>query len=151
MQLTQFTDYALRVLIYLGVKQGDGAADATIGEIVASYGISKNHLTKVVHSLVRLGLVHSTRGKGGGIRLARQPAEISIAAVVRATEPNFHIVECFEAGSSHCRLTPSCLLKRALHEASQAFLDSLGRYTLADLVANRQQLSGLLGLPPRST
>lgn len=144
MQLTQFTDYALRVLIYLGVKQG---GDATIGEIVASYGISKNHLTKVVHSLARLGFVHSTRGKGGGIRLAMRPEEISVAAVVAATEPNFNLVECFEMGASHCPLVPSCLLKRALYEANQAFLASLARHSLADLLGNRGELAGYLKLP----
>ncbi|MDA5192546.1 Rrf2 family transcriptional regulator [Govanella unica] len=143
MQLTQFTDYALRVLIYLGVKQGD----ATIGEIVDSYGISKNHLTKVVHSLARLGFVQSTRGKGGGIRLAMRPEDISVAAVVAATEPNFNLVECFELGASHCPLVPSCLLKRALHEANQAFLTSLERHSLADLLGNRRELTVLLKVP----
>lgn len=148
MQLTQFTDYSLRVLIYLGVKEG---RDSVIGDIVASHGISKNHLTKVVHNLVRLGYVHSTRGKGGGIRLAKAPGDISVAAVVKATEPNFTIVECFEKGVSHCPLVSTCLLKRALYEANEAFLASLARYSLADLISNRSELAFFLKIPAQDS
>lgn len=139
MQLTHFTDYGLRVLMYLGAKD----ADATIGEIVTSYGISKNHLTKVVHKLAKLGYIHSTRGKGGGIRLAQAPAAINVGAVVLAMESNFHLVECFNPATSLCPLTPSCLLKRVLGEAQQNFLATLERYTLADLIVNKAALNVL--------
>lgn len=139
MQLTQFTDYSFRVLMFLAIK---GEA-ATIGEIVESYGVSKNHLTKVVHNLSRLGYIQSTRGKGGGIRLARQPEEINIGRLVLATEPNFDLVECFRAETSACPLTPACMLRRVLGEAQRSFLETLERYSLADLVGNRDMLAGL--------
>lgn len=144
MQLTQFTDYSFRVLMFLAIK--DDAA--TIGEIVNSYGVSKNHLTKVVHNLARLGYIQSTRGKGGGIRLAKRPEDINIGRLVLATEPNFDLVECFQAETSRCPLTPACMLRRILGEAQRSFIETLDRYSLADLVGNKSLLAGLFTRRP---
>jgi Rrf2 family transcriptional regulator, nitric oxide-sensitive transcriptional repressor len=134
MRLTTFSDYAFRVLIYLGsAPQGL----ATIADIAAAYGISENHLMKVVHRLARLGYLETVRGKGGGMRLARAPAEINVGEVLRATEDGFELVECMGEGESDCRIARACVLKGALEEATAAFLQALDRYTLADLLRPR--------------
>ncbi len=138
MQLTLYTDYSLRVLVYLGLKD-EGLS--TITEISDNYAISRNHLVKVVHNLSNNGFIHTVRGKGGGMRLAFSPDEINIGAVVRATENNFNIVECFERDDSSCPITPVCALKGALKEASRNFLAVLDRYTLADVLTNRDELA----------
>ncbi len=131
MRLTTFSDYAFRVLIYLGsAPQGL----ATIADIAAAYGISENHLMKVVHQLSRLGYVETVRGKGGGMRLARPPGEINVGEVLRATEDGFDLVECMGERDSDCRIVRACSLKGALGEAVAAFLETLDRYTLADFV-----------------
>ncbi len=138
MQLTLYTDYSLRVLVYLGLKD-EGLS--TITEISDSYEISRNHLVKVVHNLSNHGFIHTVRGKGGGMRLAFTPDEINIGAVVRATENNFNIVECFDREDSSCPITPVCALKGALKEASRNFIGVLDRYTLADVLVNRDELA----------
>jgi Rrf2 family nitric oxide-sensitive transcriptional repressor len=138
-RLTTFTDYTLRVLIYLGAHEDDGAL-ATIGEIAAVYGISENHLMKIVHHLGKLGYLHTTRGKGGGLQLARKPHEINLGELVRATEHDMAIVTCFEPGDMRCPITPVCELRNALGQALDAFLDVLNRYTLADLLEPRAKL-----------
>jgi Rrf2 family nitric oxide-sensitive transcriptional repressor len=131
MRLTTFSDYAFRVLIYLGsAPQGL----ATIGDIAAAYGVSENHLMKVVHQLARLGYIETVRGKGGGMRLARAPEAINVGEVLRATEDGFDLVDCMREGESDCRIVRACVLKGALAEALGAFLQVLDRYTLADLV-----------------
>ncbi|KMO33784.1 Rrf2 family transcriptional regulator [Methylobacterium tarhaniae] len=130
MRLTRYTDYALRTLLYLGANE---PRQGSIAEIARAYGISENHLTKVVHQLGRLGLVRTIRGRGGGLRLARPPGEIVVGAVVRQTEEDLALVECF--GSGACAITPACRLRHALGEALAAFLAVLDRYTLADLLA----------------
>lgn len=131
MQLTRFTDYALRVLIHLGSRP-DGFA--TVAALAHDQGISRHHLTKVVHRLGVKGYIETVRGKGGGFRLARQAEAIRIGDVVRDLETNFELAECFRAGASACRLLPSCALKSALAEAGQAFLASLDAHSLADLL-----------------
>jgi Rrf2 family nitric oxide-sensitive transcriptional repressor len=146
MQLTLYTDYSLRVLIYLGLKRD---RLATVSEIAASYGISRNHLVKVVHNLSSLGYIHSTRGKGGGLSLARAPAQINLGDVVRHTEMNFDIVECFDGKNLNCPITSVCRLKNVLGEASRAFLGVLDSYTLADVLKNEQRLSAVLKLVRR--
>lgn len=103
MQFTHFTDYSLRTLIYLGARQD---RLATISEIAESYGISQSHLTKVVHQLANRGYIQTTRGKGGGIRLAHSPQLINIGAVVRDMEENINLVECFNPNNQNCPLLP---------------------------------------------
>ena len=145
MRLTTFTDYCLRVLMYVGTK----GELATIDEIAGSYDISRNHLMKVVFRLGQLGYLTTVRGKGGGIRLGRDPAEVNLGRLVRQTEEDMALVACFESNSRVCRIEPACLLKRVLGEALEAFLAVLDEYTLADLVTPRARLATLLGLPPR--
>jgi Rrf2 family transcriptional regulator, nitric oxide-sensitive transcriptional repressor len=131
MQLTRFTDFSLRVLIHLG-SQSD--VQATVAGIAAEHGISRHHLTHVVHQLGLKGYIETTRGKGGGFRLARRPELIRVGDVVRDMETGFELAECFRPGVSACRLMPACALKPVLAEAGRAFLASLDRYTLADLL-----------------
>jgi Rrf2 family transcriptional regulator, nitric oxide-sensitive transcriptional repressor len=142
MQLTLYSDFSLRTLIYLAVK-GEGA---TVGEIADRYGISRNHLVKVVHHLGKLGYINTTRGKSGGIVLAHAPDQINVGKVVRDVEPHFHLVECFNGSPSKCPLTPECRLKGVLMEAQQVFLRCLDGYTLADLTANGEALRDLLAI-----
>lgn len=145
MQLTAFTDYALRVLMMTGLKDG---ALATIPEISERYGISRNHLMKVVHRLSRSGYLETVRGKGGGIRLAKPPGKIRIGAVIRDMEEHMNIVACFDARKrGHCAIEPACVLRGALREGLDAFFDVMDDYTLADLIAPRQALRGLLATP----
>jgi len=130
-QLTSFTDYSLRVLIHLG-NHPDTLA--TVAAIAHEHGISRHHLTRVVHQLGLKGYIETVRGKGGGFRLARPPARIRIGDVVRDMETGFNLAECFRPGDSACRLLPACALKPVLAEAGRAFLASLDRHTLADMV-----------------
>jgi Rrf2 family nitric oxide-sensitive transcriptional repressor len=146
MRLTVFSDYTLRVLMYLGLKR-EGLA--TIAEIADAYGISKNHLMKVVHHLATHGYLETVRGKGGGIRLARAPGEISVGAVVRGTEADSAIVECFEPQSPECCIAPACGLRGVLARALEAFFAVLDRHTLADLMKSEKQLTPLLFAPPK--
>lgn len=144
MRLTLQTDYSLRVLMYLGVNR---QRLATIREISDCYGISNNHLMKVVHQLGQLGYVEAIRGKNGGVRLGREPETISLGMLVRKVEPDMAIVECFMAENC-CRVKPDCRLSGILSEALLAFLAVLDRYTLADLIAKPERLTSLLGLQP---
>jgi Rrf2 family nitric oxide-sensitive transcriptional repressor len=130
-QLTRFTDYSLRVLIYLGTRPD---AQATVAAIAAEHAISRHHLTRVVHQLGLKGYIETVRGKGGGFRLARSPQLIRIGDVVRHMETGFELAECFRPSESRCRLLPACALKPVLAEAGRAFLANLDRYTLADLL-----------------
>jgi Rrf2 family nitric oxide-sensitive transcriptional repressor len=142
-QITLYSDYALRVLIYLAIEPD---RMATIEEIAGSFGISKAHLTKVVHELGACGYLATLRGRSGGIRLARRPEDITVGAVLRATEESMNLVECFDAAANRCVITPSCGLRAVLGEALAAFLAVLDRHTLADLVARRRApLARLLG------
>jgi Rrf2 family nitric oxide-sensitive transcriptional repressor len=143
MHLTRFTDYSLRVLIYLGLHPSDLA---TISEIAQNYSISHNHLMKVVRTLAASGYIETLRGKGGGMRLARPPELINVGDVVRDTEENLDIVECFNDSNTGCPLLPSCALKSVLTEARKSFLATLDLYTLADLLASR-----VLPVPLRRT
>ena len=128
MQLTLFSDYSLRVLLYLSTHH---ERRVPLPEISAAYGISQHHLVKVVQRLVEEGLIESVRGRGGGLRLAREPRDINIAAVVRSTEPNLTLVECFDARSNTCPIDAACGLKTALVRAQNAFFAELQQYTLA--------------------
>lgn len=142
MKLTHYTDYALRVLMYLGVR-GEGLA--TITEISERYGISRNHVMKVVFDLGRLDYVETVRGRHGGVRLRRAPDEINVGELVRHMESNLALVECLGDHNSCC-LTPVCVLRGAVEEALEAFLGVLDRYTLADLIEPRDRLAGQLRL-----
>jgi len=143
MRLTVYTDYALRLLMYLAVKD-DGLA--TIGEVAASYGISKNHLMKVAHRLGVAGFVETVRGRSGGLRLAKPVEAIGLGEVVRESEPDMALVQCFEPIDAPCAIRPCCVLRRALDRAGAAFLDVLDTYSLADLVKPRTPLRNLLAI-----
>ena len=142
MRLTRFTDYSLRVLIYLGLKD-DGRV--TIKEISDAYDISRNHLMKVVSLLTRMGYVDARRGPGGGIALARAAQAIVIPDVVRDMEDDLTLVECFCAEGS-CIIKPVCELKSALSKALNAYLQTLERYTLQDLIQPKAKLVRVLGM-----
>jgi Rrf2 family nitric oxide-sensitive transcriptional repressor len=141
MRLTVYTDYALRVLIYTAVHP---EPKPTIGQIASSYDISRNHLMKVVYQLGVAGYIGTSRGKSGGLRLARRPEDIVLGDVVRRTEPDFTLVPCFDADNALCAITPGCRLRGVLFQARAAFLQVLDSYTLADLVENRAELRLLL-------
>ncbi len=134
MQLTIFTDYGLRTLMYLAA-QPDRVCSAR--EIAAHYGISYNHLVKVVQKLSQIGLIAGSRGKGGGLKLAVRPDTLKLGDLVRMLEPNMDLVECFNKDTNKCRITSACTLKHYLFDAGQSFLESLNRHTLADAVANK--------------
>ncbi len=140
MRLTRYTDYSLRVLIYLAVRP-DGFG--TIQAVAEAYDISRNHLMKVVQELNRRGYIDTVRGKGGGMRLRLPPAKINVGRVVRDMENDMVLVECF-GPDNRCVITPECMLKNVLSEALSAFLAVLDRYTLADLVAEPEPLQRLL-------
>lgn len=132
MRLTNYTDYALRVLIFLAVKENN--EKSTITEITEAYNISRNHLTKVIHQLGQIGIIETTRGRGGGIVLAKDPKDITVGYIVRQTEEDFHLVECFNKAGNQCVLTPVCGLRSVLGEALTAYLQVLDQYTIADIV-----------------
>ncbi len=142
MRLTRYADFCFRVLVHVGLK---GGALSTTREISETFHISNNHLMKVVYDLNIKGYLATIRGKHGGIRLGRPPADINLGAVFRAVEDDLMLVECMGA-DSQCRISPSCQLREILHEASQAFLAVLDRYTLQDILERRSELSRLLGI-----
>lgn len=139
MRLTDFSDYSLRLLMY-AATQADRLI--TIEETAAIYGISRAHLMKVANQLTRAGFLKSVRGRSGGLSLARRPESIRLGDVLRATEPDFALVECFRAGNK-CVITPRCRLRGVLREALAAFSGTLDRYTLADLLLSPEDF-GLL-------
>ena len=131
MRLTQYTDYSLRVLLYLAQQKDEMV---TITELADFYKISRNHLVKVVHNLGIKGYIQTTRGKKGGLRLARPAHEIVIGDVVRKVEPDFELLECFNTTTDHCVITNACALKSVLILARDDFLSTLDLYTVADAV-----------------
>lgn len=142
MRLTQFTDYSLRVLIYLALHP---KKRVTIDQLTEAYDVSRHHIRSVVHHLAKLGYIESTQGKGGGVALALLPEEISIREIVENTENDFYIVECFNPDGNACPIEPLCVLKQALSNASKNFLQTLESYTIEDLIKNKiSQLSSLL-------
>ena len=170
MRLTNYSDYALRSLIYLAVRP-EPPLLANISDIADSYSISKSHLTKIIHQLGQLGYIESVRGKNGGIRLARAPKDINLGVLIKQMEPDFDLVECFatppnakssddrQAGSTGlamtfidettdnprgCVISPACQLKSVFFEALTAFINVLERYTLADILNNEDELASLL-------
>jgi Rrf2 family transcriptional regulator, nitric oxide-sensitive transcriptional repressor len=133
--LTLHADYSLRVLLYLAARPGRPISTQEVSE---AYGISKNHLVRVVQTLGRHGFIDVRPGRTGGILLAREPADISLGEVFRVAEPDFHLVECFNREENTCPISPACGLKGVLYEAREAFLGALDKYTLAD-VAKRSR------------
>ena len=138
MQLTSFTDYGLRALIYMASRP-EGRM-TSISEVTEVYGVSRNHMVKIINQLSRAGFVTAIRGKNGGIRLGKAAKDIGIGDVVRELEP-LTLVNC---SSEFCHITPACRLKQALSKAVQSFLTELDNYTLADLVEKNQPLYNLL-------
>lgn len=130
MRLTKFSDYALRILMYLAARTGQRV---TIHEISESYGISRNHLMKIVSALVQQGYVIAVRGNGGGLALARPPEEISVGAVVRQTESDTTLVECADRATNTCIIARTCALKHELFTAHEAFYQHLDSVTLASI------------------
>jgi|SRR6185437_9471591 len=145
MRLTVYTDYALRLLMYLALKD-DGLA--TIAEVAKSYAISRNHLMKVAYQLGQAGYVDTVRGRGGGLRLAKPAEAIGLGDVVRRTEQDMALVPCFKPVDAPCVIRSSCVLRQALARASSAFIDVLDEYSLGDLVKPRTPLRGLLSIAP---
>ena len=146
MRLTLWTDYALRTLIYLGAR---GGQLSTIKEIADRFEVSRAHLMKVVSKLGQQGYIETIRGKGGGIRLGRPPAQIGIGALVRETEEDLAVMGCL-AETGFCPIERCCILRQALREATLAFLQTLDSYTLADLLAPGAKLTQSLGLVAES-
>lgn len=130
MRLTLYTDYSLRALLYLADHED---RIVTVVELADFYKISRNHLVKVIHNLSLSGYILTTRGRNGGLKLARPAQEISIGEVVRSTEPDFDLLECFNPVTDKCVITHSCGLKSVIFKAQTTFLDELDKYTLADL------------------
>ena len=137
MNLTLYTDYSLRVLIYLA---SDAEKSATISEIAEDFSISRNHLVKVVHGLSKAGFIHTSRGKGGGLMLNMPASQISLGEVVQKTEPHFNMVECFDVQNNRCAISSVCSLKGVIDEARQAFMNVLNSYSLADFVCAPKEL-----------
>lgn len=144
MRLTLMSDYALRVLMYLGA-QSDRLS--TISEIAQSYGISENHLMKVVNRLGQFGFVETISGRGGGLRLGKPASSIGLGAVLRTAEEDFDIVECFGTENA-CRITSACRLKLVLRRALKAYFAELDAWTLEDLVSNRKALRAIFDSAP---
>jgi len=139
--LTQFSDYSLRLVLYLACHP---EKVVSADEISRAFGISRHHLVKVVQTLTDLGVVEAQRGRGGGMRLAKRPSEINVGWLIRRTEPHFDLVECFDPEANTCPIAPACGLKGALHRARQAFLDVLDEYSLDQFLKQRSDLAPLL-------
>jgi len=142
-RLTVYTDFSLRLLMFLALRSD---RLATIAEIAKAYGVSRNHLMKVAHQLGLAGYVETVRGKGGGLRLAREPKDIVLGEVVRHAEPDMALVPCFDPVGASCAILPCCRLIHALAGARRAFLTALDQHTLADLVRPRARLRRLLAI-----
>jgi Rrf2 family nitric oxide-sensitive transcriptional repressor len=141
MQLTQFSDYAMRTVLYLGCRP---ERLISVDEISRAYGVSRHHLVRVAQSLTELGVVSAQRGRGGGMRLAKKPAEINVGWLIRQTEPHFHLVECFNLETNTCPIVAACGLKGALQRAQEAFLEVLDQYTLDQFIMRKSLLLPLL-------
>ena len=145
MRLSEYTDYTLRVLMYCATNRD---RLVTIGELAEQHGLSKNHLMKVVNDLARQGLLQTARGRGGGLRLLAEPQTIRIGDVVRATETDFRLVECFDAATNACTLSPACRLKHLFDDALAGYFKALDGATLADLIPGRPTPRDRPGMPP---
>lgn len=147
MQLTQFTDYSIRSLIFLAVQEEGHTSN--ISDIALAYTIPKNHLTKIINNLSNLGLVQTSRGKNGGLKLVANTLEIDLKTLVMMLEPHFDLVPCFNPEKQNCCIAPTCKLKNILYQAQQAFFDVLAQSTFKDVVQSPSELQSLLGVPIR--
>jgi Rrf2 family nitric oxide-sensitive transcriptional repressor len=145
MQLSQYTDYALRVLIYAAVRQESRCVTA---EVASTFGVSRHHVVKIVNELRHLGYLETTRGRAGGFALARAPEDIRLGDVVRRTEGSMRIVECFDHQTNTCPLARACGLKGVLTDAFDAFMDVLDRHSVADLIAEPRWTARVAALAP---
>jgi Rrf2 family transcriptional regulator, nitric oxide-sensitive transcriptional repressor len=159
MRLTVYTDYTLRVMIYLSLKFQDGKV-VTIDEMAQAYGISRSHLTKIVNELSQSGFIETLRGRAGGARLARSPDRITLGEVVRMAEKDFAVVQCQDmALEADCAVFQACNLKRGLRRAVDAFMQELDKMTFEEAVSAPAMAASLLGmsepvavaLPPRGS
>jgi Rrf2 family nitric oxide-sensitive transcriptional repressor len=141
LKLTSYTDYSLRVLIYLATLTDDRLVN--IKEIAEIYQISKNHLMKVINDLGKLGYIETVRGRNGGVRLALDPQQIIIGEVIENTEDDFYMAECFDPSNKGCIISPSCKLKQVLNKALLSYLSVLKDYTLADIIENKSEIQQL--------
>ncbi|PLT34931.1 Rrf2 family transcriptional regulator [Bacillus sp. V5-8f] len=144
MRLTTYSDYSLRVLLYLASQKNERLVN--IKEIAEVYDISKNHLMKIIYNQGKMGYIETVRGRNGGIRLAKRPSEINIGEIIRKTEEDFYIVECFEQGHNNCVISPVCSLKHVFNKALDAFLKVLDDYTLEDILENKVMLRDFFDL-----
>jgi Rrf2 family nitric oxide-sensitive transcriptional repressor len=145
LKLTKFSDYSLRLLLYLAVHP---ERVVSVGEVSRAYGVSPHIIVKAVQLLVEQGLIVSARGRQGGLRLAKKPSEINVGAVVRSTEPTLDLVECFDLATNTCPIEPACGLKGVLTQAQRAFFGVLDEHTLADFVPRAPALIRLLSRSP---
>ncbi len=141
MRLTKFSDYAMRMLIYSATSEEDLVR---IEQVAAAFGISQAHLMKVTNALTRAGFLEAVRGRAGGLRLAVAPENILLGDVLRVTEPDFAVVECLQESGNSCPITGCCKLSRILHQATMDFLQTLDRYTLADIVLSKDEFTEFL-------
>lgn len=144
MRLTKQTNYAIRMMMYCGTVEGGRLS--RVQEIATAYGVSELFLFKILQPLVEAGLMETVRGRKGGVRLAKPASDITLYEVVRVTEDNFAMAECFESDAADCPLVDSCSLNAALYKALNAFFAVLQGYTIADLVHDRPRMRSLLGL-----
>ncbi|WP_405100579.1 RrF2 family transcriptional regulator [Oceanobacillus sp. FSL H7-0719] len=144
MNLKKYTDYALRVLLFTGMKADEELA--SIKEISRVFDISQHHLGKIVFELNKMGLIETIRGRNGGIRLAKPAEEINVGLLVRQLENDFVLLECFDKGQNHCVISPGCTLKHVLNRALHAFFKVLEEYTIKDLIENEEELKALMGI-----
>lgn len=145
MRLTLYSDLSLRLLMYLAVKE---KTTASVREVSEAYRISRGHLIKIVQELTGSGFVETVRGRTGGVRLRRPADEIVVGDVLRATERDFRLAECFSSRTSKCVIAPVCRLRVVLHSAMLAFLDVVDEVTVADLVARPSRLGVIFGIEP---
>lgn len=143
MQLSAYSDYAIRVLMQTALCS---SKRTTVAEVAQTFAISRHHLVKIVHDLGRAGYLATQRGVGGGFTLARAPETIRLGDVVRLGEESETVIDCQEDGGRQCRLAPACRLKGVLDEAAAAFFGVLDRYTLADLIRRPEQIRSALGM-----
>jgi len=145
MQLTLFSDYSLRMLMYLGVRRGDVVP---IIEISEAFGVSRHYLLKVMHELVQLGYIEAVRGRSGGVRLLKRPADVRLGKLIRRTEPDRGVLDCVDGTDVDCPIVPACKLRKVFGEAQREFYRVLDDYTLADLIDRPNRLAKLLGTRP---